>query len=157
MTGHLTEAEMNDLLHQQLVGRIGCYVNDMVYVVPTSYACNGKDIYVHTEEGLKVEGMRRNPHVCFEVDDFADMGNWKSVIAWGKFEELKQGEDRAKGLKILMDRHLPPVSSVTTHLNQSWPFYSTGNEEIGGIVFRISISRCTGRFESTSASPAIQG
>ena len=157
MIGNLTDIEMKELLQQQLVGRIGCNVDGMVYVVPTSYGWDGKDIYVHTQEGLKVEGMRKNPDVCFEVDDLADMGNWKSVIAWGKFEELQEGEERNKGLKVLMERHLPIVSSATTHLNPNWPFYSAMNEEIGGIVFRISLSRCTGRFERASNSPAING
>lgn len=157
MIGNLTEIEINDFLQQQLVGRIGCYVDGMVYVVPTSYAWDGKDIYAHTQQGLKIDAMRKNPDVCFEVDNLADMGNWKSVIAWGKFEELQEGEERAKGLQLLMDRKLPVVSSATTHLNKSWPFYATDNEDVGGIIFRIVLGRYTGRFEQTSSSPPITG
>ena len=26
--------------------------------------------------------------VCFEVDHIRDLGNWQSVIAWGRYEEL---------------------------------------------------------------------
>ena len=58
-------------------------------------------IYGHTKDGLKIQMMRNNPNVCFEIDWMKDMNNWKSVIAYGTFEELK-GDDANKGLKILM-------------------------------------------------------
>ena len=39
-------------------------------------------------EGKKIEMMRKNPEVCFQVDAIADLLNWESVICWGKFEEI---------------------------------------------------------------------
>lgn len=36
----------------------------------------------------KIEMMRKNPKVCFEVDDIKNIFSWKSVIAWGTFEEI---------------------------------------------------------------------
>ena len=32
--------------------------------------------------------MRENPWVCVEVDHMDNLANWRSVIAWGRFEEL---------------------------------------------------------------------
>lgn len=45
--------------------------------------------------------MRMNPNVCFEIESKTDMENWKSVILYGTYEELK-GLDADKGLEILM-------------------------------------------------------
>ncbi|HEY9364149.1 MAG TPA: pyridoxamine 5'-phosphate oxidase family protein [Chitinophagaceae bacterium] len=157
MIGNLTEVQIDELLHKELVGRIGCNVNDTVYVVPISYAFDGKAIYAHTYEGMKLDAMRKNPNVCFEVDDLNNMGNWQSVIAWGKFEELESGEPRNNALKLLLDRPLPVVSSITTHLGKSWPFYSDNLEMIDGVVFKIVLSHRTGRFEYTTKSPAVIG
>jgi len=154
MIGKLTETEIQALLAQQVVGRIACYNDDFLFLVPVSYAYDNDKIYVRSLEGTKVNLMRKNPRVCFEVDDIADMANWQSVIAWGEFEEL-QADERDKGLKILLQRHLPLSSSVTTHLGRTWPFSGDETDQISGIVFRINLSKKTGLFERTSSNGAM--
>ena len=152
MFGKLNTNQIDELLQKEVVGRIGCYSNAIVYVVPVSYAYDGKDIYVHTYEGMKMEIMRNNPNVCFEIDDFRNMGKWQSVIAWGRFEELKREEDRQKALRILLNRKLPLSSSITTHLGKTWPFSEDDPDDITGIVYRIKLTKKTGRAEQTSLS-----
>lgn len=149
--GTLNRKEIDDLLSQQVVGRIACCYNGMIYVVPTSYAYEDGFVYARSFDGMKLDMMRKNPDVCFEVDDIRDMANWSSVIAWGKFEELKNAE-REDALRILLHRHLPLSSSVTTHLGRAWPFSEYDLEEIAGVVFRIKLTKKTGRFERTSLS-----
>ena len=83
MIGILSEIQIDYFLKKELVGRIGCSANDVVYVVPISYAFDGRTIFAHTHEGMKTDVMRQNPNVCFEVDNIKDMGNWQSVIACG--------------------------------------------------------------------------
>jgi nitroimidazol reductase NimA-like FMN-containing flavoprotein (pyridoxamine 5'-phosphate oxidase superfamily) len=153
MFGKLNSEQIETLLRQQVVGRIGCDGGDQIYVVPVSYAYDGKYIYVHSLEGKKIEMMRRHPKVCFQVDDMPNMANWQSVIAWGKFEELSDVIERNKALKTLIDRHLPQVSSATTHLGGHWPFQPEDFNTIEGIVFRIEVQEKTGRFEKSEAAP----
>jgi nitroimidazol reductase NimA-like FMN-containing flavoprotein (pyridoxamine 5'-phosphate oxidase superfamily) len=120
--------------------------------VPISYGYDGRNIYSHTEEGLKLNLMRRNPRVCFEVDDInmVNMANWKSVIAWGEFEEITDPVEREKALHILLDRKLPLAVSNTVRLTSDWPFCPIDVNEIAGIVFRINITKKTGRFEKSN-------
>jgi nitroimidazol reductase NimA-like FMN-containing flavoprotein (pyridoxamine 5'-phosphate oxidase superfamily) len=102
--------------------------------------------------------MRKNPKICFQVDEMKDMGNWKSVIAWGDFEELTDKKERNKALRILLQRPLPFISSITTHLGETWPFTSPTEEELNkipGIVFKIFIREKTGKLEATSESPLL--
>ncbi|HKH60810.1 MAG TPA: pyridoxamine 5'-phosphate oxidase family protein [Flavitalea sp.] len=148
MLGVMDIIEIEDVLQRQVVGRIGCHANDITYVVPISYAYDGTYIYGHTREGMKVDLMRINPAVCFQVDDMKDMANWKSVIAWGDYEELDDSADRAKALRVLEGRILPLVSSETTHLSPLWPFPANNIDVIKGIVFRIPLKKKTGRFEN---------
>lgn len=158
MLGELSAIEIEQLLHKQTVGRIGCHEKDLVYVVPISYAYEDNRIYCHTYEGKKIDIMRKNPNVCFQVDEMNDMANWKSVIAWGEFEELNNEEERIEALSALLHRQLPTPSSITTHLGKSWPFSSPDPQDllkIPGITFRISLMEKTGRFESTSSSPSL--
>ena len=54
MFGRLDPEEIDELLHQQIVGRIGCHSDGVTYIVPISYAYDGKYIYAHTLEGMKI-------------------------------------------------------------------------------------------------------
>ncbi|MDX1762330.1 MAG: pyridoxamine 5'-phosphate oxidase family protein, partial [Christiangramia sp.] len=94
MLGELKNNQIEYLLYCHVVGRIGCYSDNEVYVVPITYAYEDGYIYGHTREGKKIDMMRKNPNVCFEVDVVDNMSNWRSVISWGKFEELKDPKDR---------------------------------------------------------------
>ena len=152
MIGKLNAAQIEEVLHKQLIGRIGCNADGITYIVPISYAYDGESVYMHTYEGQKMEMMRKNPDVCFQVDTMNDMANWRSVIAWGAFEELKEEEERTKGLNVLLNRSLPLVSSETTHLGSLWPFQSNNVSDIDGIVFRIHLKDKTGRFENNQQS-----
>ena len=90
MFGTLNDKEIETLLSNRVVGHLACHVDKRIYVVPISYAYDGNYVYAHTREGMKIDMMRKNPQVCFEVDDLKDMANWKTVIAWGEFEDLKE-------------------------------------------------------------------
>jgi len=152
MFGKLTTEEIENVLMQQIVGRLGCHAHGITYVVPVSYAYDGRFIYGRSFEGLKISMMRNDPKVCFQVDIMNNMADWQSVIAWGMYEELKQPTERNEALVKLMDRRLPLLSSATTHLSPVWPFTPHDITEIKGIVFRILITKKTGRFEKITAT-----
>lgn len=149
MFGKLNTQEIERLLESQLVGHIGCQYGASVYVVPISYAYDGDYIYCHTQEGMKIDCMRKNPKVCFEVDHQQNMANWESVIAWGEFEELQDTEQRNKALRRLHERILPLIASETVQLSPDWPFPPEEFSEIKGVTFRIRLTEKTGRSEKT--------
>jgi uncharacterized protein len=157
MIDTLNNNEIEEVLKKHFVGRIGCHTNDQVYVVPVSYAYDGEYVYVRSFEGKKIEIMRNNPKVCFEVDETQNMANWKSVIGWGEFEELTDKAERSKALKILIDRHLPLLTSDLSQLGDIWPFPPEDLSTIKGIVFRILLNEKTGRYERSQASPSLTG
>lgn len=154
MIGNLAEDKIETLLKNGVVGRIGCHADGITYVIPVSYAYDGSCIYVHSQEGMKMALMRRNPAVCFEVDNTTDTANWQSVIAWGRFEEVAEPEERTQALRILNNRVLPLQSSATMHLGANWPFSANELSEVDGLVFRIRLTKKTGRFESSVETPA---
>ena len=150
MIGKLNPDDVETLVKQQLVGRIGCHAKDVTYVVPISFAYDGAYIYGHTFEGMKVDMMRKNPKVCFQVDDTTDLANWQSAVLWGEFEELAEGPERILALHKLTERRLPLISSETMHLTSQWPFRDEDVSKISGIVFRICVTEKTGRFEKST-------
>lgn len=143
MLGELTAAQIEDLLHSEVIARLGCISDGQVYVVPVSYVYDGTYIWGHGMDGRKLQSMRAHPEVCVEVEHFEDMSNWRSVIAWGTFEEC-QGEDWDAGLALLVER-IMPLLKFPPH--QPPPDLSVLRR---GSVYRIKLSTKTGRFEEVS-------
>lgn len=147
MIGELYKSQIDHVLHSQVVGRIGCYADDKLYVVPVTYAYDGKYIYAHSKDGMKIKMMRKNPNVCFEVDVMENMANWRSVIVWGTYEEMKDSASQAKTIKILMDRIMPLMSSETVKPSNHSMRPQMVEKDVKAIVYRIKITESSGRFE----------
>lgn len=152
MFGKLTTAQIEELLHQQIIGRIGCHANGITYVVPVSYAYDGEYVYVRSLEGMKLAMMRQNPEVCFEVDNTKNLSEWQSVVAWGLFQELLSGKERDHAVHCLEERRLPVISSATMHITPQWPFPAENESEVDGIIFRIRLMQKSGRYEKKDDS-----
>jgi uncharacterized protein len=150
MFGILNPEEIEELLHQQCIGRIGCHSDSVTYIVPISYAYDGKHVFAHTLEGMKISMMRKNTNVCFEVDSMQNTGNWKSAICWGSFKELVDPVERQDALIKLHKRALPQSISATAKLSSSWPFLPRDVNNMEGVVFQIQLYKKTGKFENGS-------
>ncbi len=148
MLGSLSKTQIDHVLDSQMIGRIGCHADGKTFVVPVTYAYDGKYIYAHSKEGVKIKIMRKNPKVCFEVDIVDNMANWRSVILWGEYEELKDAASQEKGMKILTDRLMPLVASETLHSNEHHSMRpQLVEKQQKTIVYRIKIMESTGRYE----------
>jgi len=147
MLGHLDEHQMNNLLSSLVIGRLACSAGDQPYLVPLTYTFDGSYIYGQTKEGMKLDVLRKNPNVCFEVDQMTDMANWQSVIVLGVFEELT-GEEAEKARHILYNRVFPMKTSSTVHTHEHHVESEISDaERIKPIVYRIKIKEKSGRFE----------
>ena len=89
--------------------------------------------------------MRKNVAVSLEVDEITSVGNWKSVLVHGTFEEM-QGIDAkqqlhqfAEGVKII-------ITKKEGHKPKSLKEFSAriASDKIP-VVFRIKILEITGK------------
>jgi nitroimidazol reductase NimA-like FMN-containing flavoprotein (pyridoxamine 5'-phosphate oxidase superfamily) len=119
MLGNLKAIEIESILKHQVVARLGCHADNVTYVVPLSYAYDGVYLYGRSQEGMKIDLMRKNPRVCIQADIMENMANWQSVVAWGDFEELTDTPLRNDALQKLVNRKLPfmPARLSVFHLN----------------------------------------
>jgi uncharacterized protein len=150
MIGKLTYEQIDEVLKANVLGRIGCNDGNKPYVVPVNYVFDGKFIICHSVLGMKIKMMRKNPEVCFEVDEMKSFTNWKSVILWGTYQELTEERDRYGAMKLFVDRMmkmkisetavLPEISEQRVHPR------SPGN--IKPVIYRIIITEKTGRYEN---------
>lgn len=149
MIGSLSYEAAKEVLASNIIGRIGCTDGTKTYVVPVNYVFDGKYIIAHSVLGMKIRMMRKNPKVCFEVDEMKSLTNWKSVIIWGDYQELTEERDRYAAMKLFVDRTMhmkisetalpPEMSGQRLHPR------SPGN--IKPVVYRIVIEEMTGRYE----------
>ena len=146
MLGELTAEQTESLLRHQHVGRIGCHDGDTIFVVPITYAYDGAAIYGRSKEGLKITMMRKNPLVCFEVDVVADAKHWQSVVLWGAYEELTTESDRQRAMRLLADQS-PPVAVEVVMPMMRQPEPHPAGALYKPVLFRINITRKTGRYE----------
>ncbi|MEI6853758.1 MAG: pyridoxamine 5'-phosphate oxidase family protein, partial [Bacteroidota bacterium] len=73
MLGELNEEQMDQVLTNNLVGRIGCYADEKMYVVPVTYLYTEGCLLGHTIIGMKTKMLKKNPKCCFEVDNLQNI------------------------------------------------------------------------------------
>jgi len=148
MLGKLTKQQMEDLLKGQVTGRIACCVDNHAYIATINYVYDGRHIYGHSADGKKIEMMRKNPEVCFEVDDIQSIFRWKSVIAWGKFKEITDLDEKQRVMQAIIHRIMPLAENAPDHPSHG---ITSKDSDIGGkvelIIYKITVKKKTGRYE----------
>lgn len=149
MLGELSPREIEQLLQSEMIARLGCHLDGRTYVVPITYAYADGGLLWHSKQGLKLEMLRRNPKVCVQVDHVDSLVNWRSVIAWGEFEELK-GPAAEHAMAQLRSRFLALTLSETRVMPsklRSSETHERGSAAPLSPIYRILLTEKTGRFE----------
>jgi uncharacterized protein len=135
-TIHVLPAEgIEALLRTAIVGRIACCGHGLAgdgrpYLVPLAYGYDGDAVYAHSGPGRKLDLMRAEPRVTFEVDEAETSDRWRSVIAEGTFEEIDDPQQRGAALAVI--------------------YGSAAIPDLGGqtVVFRIRLTSRSGCYET---------
>ena len=113
----ITEPSFIDsILNNAVVCRLGLCDGDRPYVVPLCFGYEDNALFFHCSgQGKKLDILKKNNNVCFEVDiDFkiikADKAcswgtKYKSVIGFGKAEFIENVELKRKALDIIMRQY----------------------------------------------------
>lgn len=136
MYSKLSDSQTRDLLARGRIARLGCIVDGGPYITPINYFMEGEAVYSHSLPGLKIDALRDNPTACVQVDEIESDVKWRSVIAFGRYEEIINHNERRAIINRLLE-HFPMLTPVESALAAD-----------GGpppvIVFRIKLERVTG-------------
>ena len=99
---------------------------------------------------MKIQMMRKNPDLCFEVDEMKSFTNWKCVIGWGQYLKLTDEWDRYYAMKLFVDRMMNvkitetaiPPEIAEKRMHPLSPVI------IKPVIYKIVITEKTGRFEN---------
>ena len=85
VTRDLSDVEIEALLKRNHVGRIAFSFHDQVDVRPVHYVFDNGWLFGRTSLGNKLDTLRHNQWVAFEVDEVEGPFEWRSVIVRGAF------------------------------------------------------------------------
>jgi hypothetical protein len=103
-------------MDEEPVCRLGMCRDNIPYVVPMNFAHRENTIYLHAAlEGKKLDIIRANPLVCFEVEHRTEIVssraacNWGmrfySIIGWGNASIIEDAAGKASALNIIMEKY----------------------------------------------------
>jgi len=107
---------INEILSGSTICRLGISDKEVPYVLPFNYGYFENHIYIHcATEGKKINLLRSNPDVCFEIEyenglvKSTKACSWstiyRSVVGYGRVEIVTDTEQKRKGLEIIMAQH----------------------------------------------------
>ncbi len=115
------------------------------YTVPVSFVYKDGNIYFHcATEGHKLDAIRREPKVSFCVtaqdnviaQDFNTL--YKSVIAFGKAEILKDGAAKRKALEVIIEKYSAGyMEKGKVYIRDEWE---------NCVAVQITVEHLTGKF-----------
>ena len=143
----LTKKECLQLLTENYIGLLAYIDQGNPEIIPITYFYDPErhSIITYSGEGGKIEAMRKNSSVSFQVDEITALDNWKSVLLYGEFEELS-GIDA----KHLLHEFSEGVKKVILKKEDASPqfiseFSSKVNTDSIAVVYRINISEIKGK------------
>jgi|SRR4030042_626993 len=107
---------INEILTKSEICRIAMLDNDTPYLLPFNYGYQDNCIYIHSApEGKKIELLRKNNKVCFEIEQIAEIvkhdkpckwaTKYRSIIGYGEVEIITDYKQKKKGLDIIMSQY----------------------------------------------------
>jgi nitroimidazol reductase NimA-like FMN-containing flavoprotein (pyridoxamine 5'-phosphate oxidase superfamily) len=145
ITDHST---LEEILAGAQICRLAMMDVDRPYLLPFNYGYRDRTIYIHAApEGKKIELLRRNPYVSFEVEDGVKVipgskacswaTRYRSVVGKGKAEIITDPDRKKLGLEAIMVQH--GASEFTD-------FEEKHLERM--VILKISITSMTGKRSS---------
>lgn len=133
------QKEMKQIFNEAKVCRIGMSDGKRPYIVPMNFGYKNNTIYFHSaSSGKKIDLLKQNPDICFEIDIPAAVVKAEEACSWtmgyrslmgeGEAVFIEGTENKYKALNIIMEHYSE---------NNKWDFDSKMLESI--VVFKIEI------------------
>jgi nitroimidazol reductase NimA-like FMN-containing flavoprotein (pyridoxamine 5'-phosphate oxidase superfamily) len=119
----LSDKKINDnqiienILLDGTICRLSFVDGTVPYIVPVNYGYADGCLYIHSApEGRKMDIIRKNNYVCFEVSEPHELitndipctwsFKYRSVIGYGKIDIISDKEEKITGMNVIMARYL---------------------------------------------------
>lgn len=109
------------IFNEAEICRIALSDCDKPYIVPMNFGYEDNSLYLHSaSEGYKIDILKNNNNVCFQMDIKTEMVKLKSPCNWGmkylslighgKADFIDNVSEKREALDIIMGKYSPDVS-----------------------------------------------
>lgn len=131
--------------------RLAMIAGDRPYVLPLNYGYADGCIYIHSaRKGKKLDCLRSNPKVCFEVSEVLQRvggsrpcdwsTDFRSVVGHGTAQIIDERDEKIRGYDAIMTHFGGPIQDYEEkHLS-------------GSLIIRIEIETLTGKQSSAAVA-----
>ena len=111
-----SKEEIESVIKKALVCRLGMADENRPYIVPLSFGYRDGSLFFHSaKEGKKLDIIRKNNKVCFEIDTDHEIAEsekackwgmkYKSVIGFGNAFIIEDTESKKTALNVIMGHY----------------------------------------------------
>lgn len=137
-------SDIEDVIKKGIVCRLALHDYPYPYIVPVNYGYSDKELFFHcANEGKKLDLIKNNNNVCFEIEVDVDLVSaekacawgmtYRSVIGYGNVILLTDIEEKRKALDTIMKHYSP----------EKWEYPDMMIDTV--VVFKIAIDSITGK------------
>lgn len=141
--------QIEAILREADICRLGLSDGAIPYIVPLNFGYRDRTLYFHTgHEGKKIDFLKKNNLVCFEVD--VDAGiirsdvacgwsmKYRSVVGTGRAVFIEDRSEKARALDIIMSHYSG---------NGAWTYREKSFEK--ACVIKVTIDDISGRMSDS--------
>jgi hypothetical protein len=110
---------LEEILAGAEICRLSMVDGNLPYLVPVNYGYREGFTYIHSApEGKKIDLLKQNKLVCFEVEDTVEIvkgdeacdwtTRYRSVVGYCTVEILSDEQSKQEGLEVIMAQHGAP-------------------------------------------------
>jgi len=138
-------AELEHILKTSEICRLGMVQEGIPYIVPMNYGYADGALYMHSaREGRKMDILRAENYVCFEIESGAKLveaedacgwtSRYTSIIGYGHVELIDGPAEKQHGLAVLMSHYSDRTD---------WEFPDRQLDRV--LVLRLTIESMSGK------------
>lgn len=110
------KSSIEEIINEAKVCRIGFSQENRPYILPMNFGYENNTVYIHSaKEGTKLDILKQNNEVCFEIDVKAELVEretacsytmkYYSVIGFGKAYIIENEEEKKKAFDVIMKKY----------------------------------------------------
>lgn len=108
--------EINEIIGEANFCNVAMSRNNIPYIIPMNFGFYGQCIYLHSsDEGLKIDILKENPHVCIgivcdaqlvkSIDVCKSNMKYRSVLIFGRTEFISDEIEKKKALGFVVQHY----------------------------------------------------
>lgn len=136
--------EIEAIIRSARICRVAMSENNSPYVVPMNFGYRDRTLYIHSSgEGRKIDILKENSRVCFEIDVETKIIPAEKACSWGMQYRSVIGSGRAVFLENRKEKAAALDIIMAQYTNQAFDYSSKAIDAT--VVIKIEISEMTGK------------